>query len=166
SYPQRPPGGFTPTGEALQGVVDALSQSAPGARRGAQLILLATDGEPNGCDALQTLPLQNLLDGRVPVNYGPSEAAVSAARAKNIQTYVLSLAPHLTRIAPIRQHLQALANLGQGLDRTATPGTEIFTPENLAQLETNLRSLVGSVVTCDLGLEGKLAAEYACDGEV
>lgn len=164
TYPERPPGGFTPTGEALQAVVDALS--AQEQRRGDQLIVLATDGEPNGCDALQTLPLQALLDGRVPTNYGPSEAAVRAAQAKNIRTYVLSLAPDLTRNAQSRQHLQQLANLGQGLDANANPGAEIFTPANVTQLGMTLRNLVGTVVTCDLGLEGELETDYACDGDV
>ena len=167
SFPPRPSGGFTPTGEALQSVVDSLKASAAQTpHRGRRIIVLATDGEPNGCEAVTTLPVQTLLDGRVPVSYAPSEAAVAAAQTADIDTYVVSLAPELTRNAQSRQHLQALANLGQGLERGASPGAEIFSPEDPAQLDRTLRSLVGSVVSCDLTLEGKLAVDQACDGEV
>ena len=168
AFPQRPSGGFTPTGEALQGVVDALTTT--GAPRtsgqGERLIVLATDGEPNGCEALQTLPIQSLLDGLVPVNYAPSEAAVRAAQAKDVDTYVVSLAPALVRNAESRQHLQTLANLGKGLDASASPGAELFSPQDPAQLATTLRSLVGAVVSCELSLEGKLVIDQACKGDV
>jgi hypothetical protein len=168
AFPQRPSGGFTPTGEALQGVVDALTAAAapkaPGT--GEKLIVLATDGEPNGCDALMSLPIQSLLDGQVPVNYGPSEAAVGAAQTKDVDTYVVSLAPQLVRNAQSRQHLQTLANLGKGLQRSASPGAELFSPQDPKQLETTLRSLVGAVVSCELNLEGKLVVDQACKGEV
>jgi hypothetical protein len=168
AFPQRPSGGFTPTGEALQGVVEALT--APTAPKvpgtGEKLIVLATDGEPNGCDALMSLPIQSLLDGQVPVSYGPSEAAVSAAQAKDVDTYVVSLAPQLVRNAQSRQHLQTLANLGKGRERAASPGAELFSPQDPKQLETTLRSLVGAVVSCELSLEGKLVVDQACKGDV
>jgi Mg-chelatase subunit ChlD len=167
TFPPRPTGGFTPTGEAVQGVVDSLkSSSAQAPQRGRRVIVLATDGEPNSCEAVTTLPLQTLLDGRVPVSYAPAEAAIMAAQAADIDTYVVSLAPELTRNAQSRQHLQALANLGQGLERAASPGAELFSPQDPAQLDRALRSLVGSLVSCDLTLEGKLAVAQACDGDV
>jgi len=168
AFPQRPSGGFTPTGEALKVVADSLTAARTDdvAGRGEKLIVLATDGEPNSCDALATLPLQSLLDGLVPVDYGPSEAAVRAAQAKDVDTYVVSLAPALVRNAESRQHLQALANLGRGFDDTASPGAELFSPQDPAQLETTLRGLVGAVVSCELSLEGELVVDQACDGEV
>lgn len=166
-FPARPSGGFTPTGEALQAVADKLKASAPDTpHRGRRIVVLATDGEPNSCEAVTTLPVQTLLDGRVPVTYAPSEAAVLAAQAADVDTYVVSLAPELTRNAESRQHLQALANLGQGLERTASPGAELFSPQDPAQLDRTLRSLVGSVVSCDLTLDGTLTDARACDGDV
>jgi Mg-chelatase subunit ChlD len=168
AFPQRPSGGFTPTGEALKVVADSMTaastQETPD--RGDKLIVLATDGEPNSCESLATLPLQRLLDGTVPVNYAPSEAAVRAAQAKDVDTYVVSLAPGLISNAESREHLQALANLGRGFDGTASPGAELFSPQDPAQLGTTLRGLVGSVVSCELSLEGKLVVDQACDGEV
>jgi len=168
AFPQRPSGGFTPTGEALQVVADALTAASPedAPERGDKLIVLATDGEPNSCASLATLPLQSQLDGLVPVDYRPSEAAVRAAQAKDVDTYVVSLAPGLVSNAESRQHLQALANLGRGFDGAASAGAELFSPQDPTQLGTTLRSLVGAVVSCELSLEGKLVLDEACDGEV
>lgn len=168
AFPQRPSGGFTPTGEALRAVAEALTtpSTKDAESRGDKLIVLATDGEPNSCSTLTTLPLQRLLDGLVPVDYEPSEAAVRAAQTKDVDTYVVSLAPALVSNAESRQHLQALASLGRGLEGSATPGAELFSPQNAAQLGTTLRGLVSSVVSCELSLEGKLVLDQACDGEV
>lgn len=168
AYPRRPPGGLTPTGEALQAVVDSLAaqNTGPDARaRGEQIIVLATDGEPNGCDTLQNTSAE-FFNGMFPVNYGPTEAAVTAAQEQGIDTYVISLAPELTNNAESRGHLQTVANLGQGLDPNADPGAEIFAPTDAAQLRMAIRSLVRGVVSCDVALEGELVVDRACDGEV
>lgn len=168
AFPQAPPGGFTPTGEALQAVVDSLADQTVKLDQqdtGEQIIVLATDGEPNGCDAIGMLLGQifGAIGGMAPEpNYGPTEDAVRAAQQKNINTYVISLAPNLTDNA----HLQTVANLGQGLDPAASPGAQIYSPTDPAQLEEALRGLVGDVVGCELNLQGTLTVENACSGEV
>jgi hypothetical protein len=173
AFPAREPGGGTPTGEALQQVVDALPafNPAPDSVETAPIIILATDGEPNGCAtgttcnwADFTTCLGMLLGSlaSAPPTYDSTLAAVRAAKDKNIPVWVISLAEGLNAIPD----LQRTANIGAGLAEDASPGATIYSPQNPDELTNTLSTLIGDVVSCEVALAGKLDVERACEGTV
>lgn len=101
AMPQRPPGNFTPAGKALDWVynnVYAGGTTDPDSLAGPQIIVFATDGEPNAtddaCESTMT-------------DYGPSENAVMLAAQAGVTTYVISLA---ASSGEFHDHLQRLAS--------------------------------------------------------
>jgi len=176
TYPQQEPGGGTPTGEALQKVVDSLPDFnlGPDSDVVPPIIILATDGEPNGCGntggigqcnwADPAMCLSQLLNGlaTAPPTYDTTLAAVRAARAKNIAVWVISLADGLNTIPD----LQKTANIGAGLADNASPGAPIYSPKNPDELVQTLGKLIGGVVTCEVSLAGTLEVSRACEGVV
>lgn len=174
AFPTKEPGGGTPTGEALQKVVDSLPAFVPGpdtVGRTAPIIILATDGEPNGCASGMACNwadwatcLTQLLGSlaSAPPTYGSTLAAVRAAKEKNLPVWVVSLAEGLNTIPD----LQRTANIGAGLAEDANPGATIYSPQNPDELTNTLVQLIGDVVTCDVELAGALEVERACEGTV
>lgn len=173
AYPGQELGGGTPTGEALQKVIDGLpafgeldSTAQP------PIIILATDGEPNGCNspgacnwaADWAACLGNLGAqlAAAPANYDTTLAAVRAARDKNISVWVISLADGLNNIPD----LQRTANIGAGLPEDASPGATIYSPQNPDELTQTLTQLIGDAVSCDITLNGTLDVSRACEGLV
>ena len=152
------PGVFTPTGPALDMVVDHLpdSSNVPPDEPpiGPQIILLATDGDPNACEGSLFAP---------PVtDYAPSIAAAMKAQAKHIKMYVIGVG-----MDAAATHLQEMANIGQGMPQTMNPGAEVFYPENAAALSDTLAALIGAELSCDLQLDGKgIRKDLACMGTV
>jgi hypothetical protein len=175
AYPAMETGGGTPTGEALQQVVDSLPDfTAVAPDQGVQvppIIVLATDGEPNGCangvicnwvDWANCLgQLLGSLANAAPT-YDTTLKAVRAAKAKGIAVWVVSLADGLNNIPD----LQKTANIGAGLDDTANPPATIYSPKNPDELVGTLSKLIGDVVSCDVTLEGVLDTKRACEGTV
>jgi hypothetical protein len=175
AYPAMEPGGGTPTGEALQHVVDSLpdfNNPGPDQVDSPPIIILATDGEPNGC-VLSTAAcdwtdwancLTDLLNqlASAPATYDSTLAAVRKAKQKKIPVWVISLADGLNAIPD----LQKTANIGAGLADDASPGATIYSPKNPDELTTTLSKLIGAVVTCDVQLAGTLAVSRACEGTV
>lgn len=89
--------GETPTAETIRAVTEKLlANKEPGAK----YILLATDGEPDGCG-----PVRDPNCGQ-----DESVAAVADAYSKGIKTFVIAIGNEVGQ-----DHLQALANVGQGL---------------------------------------------------
>jgi hypothetical protein len=157
--PQTPPGLFTPTGVALEEVVKMLPDPTmvlDGPPIGPQIILLATDGDPNACDAVL-----DIFTGTVMTDYGPSISAAMMGQAKNLRMYVVSVGQDAAA-----SHLQQMANIGAGQD--AMTGTaEVHYPENTATLTATLETLIGAELSCDLALEGKgIKVDLACTGTV
>lgn len=174
-YPDEPPGTYTPTGEALMTVVDGLAgqtvQLDGPANEGPEIIILATDGEPNGCGAvmdwvsfgLSFIPGVGGGGGGGPqIDYGPTREAVTAADDKGIPTYVIAVGEDFNAL----EELQKVANMGQGLAEDADPGATLHTPQDPAALAQTLRDLVGKSVGCDVTLEGELDVDRACEGTV
>jgi hypothetical protein len=180
-YPQVETGGGTPTGEALQGVVDGLPDfSAPtldGPQAQAPIIILATDGEPNGCSqaiaaaancAAAADPFMCLGDAlgqqiaTAAATYDTTLKAVQTAKDKMIPVWVVSLAEGLNNIPD----LQRTANIGAGLDDNAMPGATIYSPTNPDDLTNTLVKLIGDVVQCTVELNGTLDVARACEGTV
>ena len=174
AFPTKEPGGGTPTGEALQKVVDSLPAFNPGpdtVGQTAPIIILATDGEPNGCASGTTCNwadwatcLTQLLGSlaSAPPTYDSTLAAVRAAKEKNLPVWVVSLAEGLNAIPD----LQRTANIGAGFAEDASPGATIYSPQNPDELTNTLVQLIGDVVTCDVALAGALEVERACEGTV
>jgi hypothetical protein len=145
------PGLTTPTGLALDMVVDRLPDPsmALDVDVGPQIIVLATDGDPNDC----LLPIPNTV---------PSIDAAKKGAAKHLKMYVISVGQDASAV-----HLQEMANIGAGMDQFANPGATVYYPEDPAALSATLQSLIGQAVGCTVRLEGRgvrLGAE--CRGEV
>ena len=173
AYPAMETGGGTPTGEALQHVIDGLpnySNMIDGAER-PPIVILATDGEPNGCYSPATCDwidwvncLGQLLGtlAAAPATYDTTLAAVRSAKMKGIPVWVISLADGLNNIPD----LQKTANIGAGLADNASPGATIYSPQNPDDLTATLTKLLSAAVTCDVELKGTLAVPRACEGSV
>jgi von Willebrand factor type A domain len=144
--PAQPPGMFTPTGLALSQVVDMLPNPVspdPDVQIEPQIIVLATDGDPNDCN------LDPFAGGGM-ANYQPSIDAAMKLQAKNQKMYVISVG-----MDAAVTHLQEMANIGAGMPREMTPGATVFYPEDPASLAATLQQLVGDEISCVVTLEGQ-----------
>lgn len=148
------------------------------AEPGAKYIVFVTDGEPDRCD-----------DGQPECARDDVVAAVQAARAQGITTFVFGLGP-----ATFAQHLQDVANAGAG-EMVASPGdnalygcfggdwvnakgsyspsggtAHYFTPDptDAMALETELSAAIAGTKSCTFDLQGKIEVdlENASDGKV
>jgi hypothetical protein len=154
--PEVQPGMYTPTGPALDWVFDNLITAlGPDARGAPQIVILATDGEPNSCAGA------GLGFGRGGVtNYQPSIDAVKKGTQKGATTYVISLAD---ATGPFHDHLQELANLG---NPAANGKATLYEPASPDQLAKTLDMLSLAAVRCDIQLNGSILLDQACDGKV
>jgi hypothetical protein len=143
AFDDNSPGGYTPTAEALESVTDALIAMPP--PEGPTAYLLATDGAPNGCDE----------DG-VDVDRNNSVAAVKRAFDLGIETFVLG-------VSFDDDHLQDLANAGQGIDS----GAILWTADTVSELQAALEQIVVQNIPCTVGLsDGVVDTAKACAGKV
>jgi von Willebrand factor type A domain len=153
-----PPGLFTPTGPALDQVVTMLPDSANFVDKvvGPQIIVLATDGDPNSCGSMD-------IFSPIPVtDYAPSIAAAMKAQAKHIKMYVVNVGKDAAAT-----HLQEMANIGAGLPGNMSPGAMVYYPEDPASLAETLKTLIGAELSCDLELQGKgVKMGLECMGKV
>lgn len=117
------PGGGTPTAEAVTLVTEILTAS-PDHRAGDSVIVLATDGEPTGCNSIRARD--------------ESVAAVRAARVAGIETRIISVG-----IETAREHLQELADAGRGI-----AGAPFYVATDEAALSSALDDVVGAAVAC------------------
>lgn len=149
SIGQAPPGMFTPTGAALDYVYNNLIEPVtPDTDMGPQIVVLATDGEPNSCDDPET-------------NYGPSVQASQLGMQLGVTTYVISLA---NAQGEFHDHLQELANLGAGMNAGGT--AKLYEPSTPEELAADLELLIGGAVGCDIALNGDVDPNAACQGQV
>jgi hypothetical protein len=150
--PDVQPGMYTPTGPALDWVYDNLiTPNQPDAYNSPQLVILATDGEPNSCGG---------RGQATTTNYQPSIDAVTKGTAKGVTTYVFSLADSS---GAFHDHLQVLANLG---NPAANGDATLYEPTSPEQLEAALQKLVGAAIGCDLALNGEVTPGSECSGTV
>jgi hypothetical protein len=163
--PMVQPGMYTPTGPALDWVYENwIEAQGPDTNGAAQIVILATDGEPNSCggggDSGRGGRGNNMGGMGNETNYQPSLDAVRKGTAKGATTYVISLAD---ATGPFHDHLQELANLGNPL---AGGAAQLYEPASPEQLAANLQSLAGGAVGCDIELNGAIAVAEACSGTV
>jgi hypothetical protein len=144
-----PPGRYTPTGPALDYVYTELIDKSvdPDGHEGPQIVLLATDGEPNSCDNPDP-------------NYDPSLDALRMSKTLGVPvlTYVVSLAD---ATGPFHDHLQQLADIGVG-----GQGGTLYSPNTPAELRAALETLIGGAVGCDIMLNGMVTTGQECKATV
>jgi hypothetical protein len=145
ALPMVQPGMYTPAGLALDMIYDMINPDPLDSEAGPNIVIFATDGEPNSCDNADP-------------NYQPSIDAVTKGHNKGILTYVISLAD---ATGMFHDHLQQLADIGAGVT-----GAQLYEPNNPDELEANLQVLVGGAVGCDIALNGNVSMERACEGRV
>lgn len=162
------PNGATPTGEAMETVVASMSASGDmlDAQNGPQIIILATDGAPNGCGGgfnwMQVLTCTfNPADPSCAMlatdGYVRTLAAAVDAQMKGIDVYVLDLSDGGAN----RDELQKVANVGVGLPEAATPPAPLYAPADPAALSAALETIIGGAATCQLALQGMITNSAA-----
>lgn len=152
NMPQVQPGMYTPTGPALDWVYEnMIEEYSPDGNTGPQIVILATDGEPNSCEG---------ITGRRGGNYAPSVSAVRRGTEKGVKTYVISLAD---ATGAFHEHLQELADLG---NPDAGGSAQLYEPSSPAELSQDLQTLVGGAIGCDIALSGSLEPGFECMGTV
>jgi hypothetical protein len=149
AFPAAPPGYNTPTGLALGALVDSLpdAQARDRMKLGPQRIVLATDGQPFACVDRDTLAAP-------PLDYTSVLDATDAASAKDIDVYVMSLAPTSGDFAA---HLNEVAKHGH----TA----QAYTPGDQAELSTALDDIIADAISCTVELKGKISDPEDCAGK-
>lgn len=133
--------GGTPTPEAINAMVAAFAASPPPAGS-PPVIVLATDGEPNGCNGQNDTRAQSV-------------AAAAASFAAGIPVYVLAIAQN-------SQHFQDMANAGAGVASGAT----YYPVTNAAQLAAAFQTIINGVISCDLKLTSSIDETSAMNGTV
>jgi von Willebrand factor type A domain len=142
---QRPAGTEpTPTGPAVQSATAAFA-AMPAPANSPKIIVLATDGDPNGCNG------ENFDQGQA-----ASVAAATAAHAAGIDLYVLSVDDGANQ-----DNLKAVANAGRGVNDAT-----VFLATNPAQLKAAFDTIIGGVVSCQLNLSGSIDVGQAANGTV
>jgi hypothetical protein len=162
ALPQVQPGMFTPTGPALDWVYDnmILDTTMVDNNLGPQIVILATDGEPNSCGGTGGggSMFGGFGGGGVSTNYQPSIDAVTKGAMKGVKTYVISLA---ASTGMFHDHLQQLADIGGMMQ-----GAQLFEPNSPEELSANLQLITGAAVGCDVALNGVIQGTKVCDGKV
>ncbi len=139
------PDGNTPTGPSIdQAVADFAAAPAPAGSP--PIIVLATDGLPNGC------------------NGGNGEAAsinaAAAAYAAGIRLFVLAVGNGINDA-----HLQAVANAGAGVTQ-GQPDAPFFVANSPQQLSDAFNQIIGGVLSCELTINGTVDEQQAAAGTV
>lgn len=155
AIPRVQPGMFTPTGPALDWVYENLIEGPqPDGDNAQQIVILATDGEPNSCGGGRG------GGGGGATNYQPSIDAVTKGTKLGVTTYVISLADSA---GAFHDHLQQLADLGNPI---AGGKAKLYEPTSPAELSADLETLIGGAVSCDIALNGQIEAGAECNGTV
>jgi hypothetical protein len=136
----------TPTGPAITQVVKEIEASS---RKGPEVILLVTDGDPDTC----TQP--DPQDGQA-----EATSAAAAAHAAGIGFYVLGISTDISG-----HKLQQLANAGQGRPINALWGVDAAAAEpfeaarSVGGLSAQLEQIIDRVPLCELELERSVTVE-------
>ncbi len=140
------PANSTPTGPGIQQAIQSFMGAGAPPAGSPPIIVLATDGDPNGCNG------ESANQGQA-----ASVAAATAAHAAGIDVYVLALDLGAGSIAK----LQVVANAGRGVTNAT-----VFQGNDPAQLKAAFDTIIGGVVSCQLDLSGNINVTQAANGEV
>ncbi len=139
-YPTEMPAGvsYTATGRALYQVCGSVpTQSVADTRGlGSHYIILASDGNPNGC------PQLDFTEAEPPNDFESAELAAQYCVDRGIVIFPLSLADDIDQ-----QHLQTMASIGSNTDHAT-----VYQPEDSEELRQNLADLMGTV-SCRIRLQ-------------
>lgn len=149
-----PPFAQTPTGESLELVINNIEEIfknvGPDMKVEQFFILLATDGAPDTC-------INPDVDGDPPATQKVVEQ-IQRAFNLGVNSFVLSVGEETSDA-----HLQDVANAGMG-----TTGAPFWKANSDQGLKDALATIIGSISSCELVLEGEIVApDAACEeGEV
>lgn len=148
SYQPSGPGGSTPTALSLEAAYDLINAADQDILdhevHGQPIVILCTDGLPNGCaDTLN-----------VPDQQGPIDQLTAAAQ-KGIKTYVVGVAAD----DEAQAYLDKLAQYGD-------TGQPAFSPATKHDLVVALSQIVGGAVGCNVVLNGAVVPGIECEGTV
>lgn len=155
SYPATFPGGEdTPTGDAIDVLVDIIEANPPPAE-GPTIIVLATDGEPDSCE----VPDPNPTAG------ARAEAVSAAGNAHNAGIDVLALWVGTLSDMDTENHIQEVANVGVGLAANGSQGDAPFwVGTNPQDLEDEFRTIIAASISCDIQMDKRFDdKEKACN---
>lgn len=140
------PGGNTPTGPSIDQAVAAFAATPPPAGS-PPVIVLATDGLPNGCDTNNSTEAQSV-------------AAAAASFNAGIRLFVLAVGNGIND-----NHLQQLANAGAGV-QPGQPNAPFFVANTPDELRDAFDQIIQGVVSCELTINGTIDQTQAMDGTV
>jgi hypothetical protein len=153
--PQEEPGGWTPTDRALEHVVNTLPVTAtqgPDQNNDPVYVVLATDGAPNDRCAGDSGGRGNDFDE---VTAARVLDVVGAGAMKGVKLLVISLAGGDD---DLQSHLEEVSELSE-------TGFAPFVPASRDELIQTMQELIGGA-GCQLTLQGSVAIDQACTGEV
>jgi hypothetical protein len=146
-YSRADPIDETPTGEAIDAVLDAMP---PDPGPDPTIIVLATDGEPDTC----AMPNPQM---------GQMVAVAAAQRVFSMGSRLYIISVGMGEIS--RTHLQDMANAGLGR-MPMDPDAPFWVAGDDTGLRDALRMIVSGVLSCTLELRGRLDLDLACSGRV
>jgi hypothetical protein len=149
AYKAAEPIGETPTGDAIDKIVDGLPKVELDKNNEPVVLLLATDGEPDRCEELNP-------------QHGQAEAiaAVERAYSMGFRTFILSVGNEVSAT-----HQQDVANAGIG-HKAGDPNAPYWKAGDDASLRQALTDIIGAQISCDVTLKGSLQNGNECDGTV
>lgn len=152
------PDGTTPTALALQNayqeIESYMSSGLDTKTQFSPVVILVTDGEPNGCDVTM-----DPNTGTVAPDYQGPVDQVTAASEKGIKTFVVGIDTSTAGSPPeVGPHLDELAQLGGGSDKAFLPTNK----DELSKILINLIEQSG----CDIAVEGEIVEGYEDKGTV
>jgi len=146
-YGDAEPQDETPTGEALVVVAENLAELEAA---GPKVVILATDGEPDTCAHPNPQEGQQV-----------AVAAAQGAYAQGITTFVLGVGDDVGA-----EHLQDMANAGQGLALDAETPASFYRPESKEQLLETFGDIIQGQRDCVIPLDAEIDADIAETGTV
>lgn len=141
----------TPTGDAIDKIVNDLPKPEPDKQVDPVVLIVATDGEPDRCERLNP-------------QEGQEEAvnAVKRAFMMGIRTYIISVGADVSA-----QHQQDVANAGLGRMAGDPMGNAPYwNAGDDTTLRQALTEIIAAQVSCEVTLEGKVQGGNPCDGTV
>jgi hypothetical protein len=146
-----PPGGNTPTAQAIDAVVADFTANPP-PKGSPPVIVLSTDGLPNECN-------DNGADAQTRAK-AATIASAKAAFAKGIRLFLLVVGNQFDA-----QFKKELANAGQGVV-AGQPDALAYTATDPQSLADAFQAIIGGVLSCDLQLSGQVDPTTGQNGTV
>lgn len=148
AYSGAEPIGETPTGDAIDQIVDSLPKPELDKTDGPTVLILATDGEPDRCEELN--PQRGQAE---------AVAAVERAFAMGIRTFIISVGDDVSE-----QHQQDVANAGVG--HAPNDPAQYWRAGDDESLRAALTEIIGAQVSCEVTLQGSVQNGDPCLGTV